>query len=274
MSKENPLVSVVCLCHNHCAYVTEAIDSVLSQTYPNIELIVVDDGSVDGSKKLIHKIATDEGINFISNSTPMGNCRAFNQGFIESNGAYIIDLAADDVLFPERIQQGLKTFEQNIGVEFCNVLNIDSEGNEIGKHFATEEKVPQGDIYIDLIQKYIISPPGMMIKRKVLEDLSGYDETLSYEDFDFWIRSSREYLYGYTNEVLVKKRILPNSLSKKQFTFLSKHQESTLRVCRKIKNLNKTKKEDLALRRRCIYEIKQCLKQGNLSLIPGFLQLL
>ncbi len=235
----------------------------------------MDDGSTDGSKELIKKSLRGRSETFIDIPSSIGNCKAFNKGFFISKGNYVIDLAADDLLLPERIEQGIKTFSlKKIGVEFCNVLNIDVEGNDLDVHFSKKTQPLEGDLYIQLIKQYFISPPGMMIKREVLDDLNGYDESMSYEDFDFWIRSSRKYRYGYTNEVLVKKRILKNSLSSKQFELRSKHQKSTLKVCQKIKELNQTKAEDSALRKRCLYEIKQCLKQRNWTLIPAFLKLI
>ena len=275
-----PLVSVICLCHNQLPYVREAIQSVWKQSYPNIELIVVDDGSTDGSKEMIESILKGEDVKFIDIESRIGNCAAFNRGFYQSKGEFIIDLAADDVLIPDRILEGINTFmKTNAGVTFCNVMNIDQEGNELDTHFKTQngsiqEDIPEGDIYIDLIKKYFISPPSMMIKREVLEELGGYDESLTYEDFDFWIRSSRNWKYAFTNNILVKKRKVIGSLSDQQFRYRTEHQETTLRVCQKIKELNRSKEEDSALRKRCLYEIKQCVKQGNLKLIPGFLRLI
>ncbi|WP_462251531.1 glycosyltransferase [Ekhidna sp.] len=276
-----PLVSVICICHNHLSFLRESIQSVLNQTYPEIEIIIVDDGSTDGSKEMIKALVKDKPIHFIDNPSPLGNCAAFNKGFSASHGKFIIDLATDDYLDPERVLKGINTFlNSDAGVTFSDVMNIDENGVELGTHYLRDsdlqliEHVPEGDIYIDLIQSYFISPPGMMIKREVLEELNGYDESLSYEDFDFWIRSSRNWHYAFTNEVLVTKRKVSGSLSEQQFKYLSKHQICTLRVCQKIKELNRTKKEDLALRKRCFYEIKQCLKQGNIHLIPRFLKLI
>ncbi len=270
---ESPLVSVICLCHNHADYVSASIQSVLDQTHKNVELIVVDDGSKDGSKEIICEKLKKTSVQFIDIPTSIGNCKAFNQGFFSSKGDYIIDLAADDLLMPDRVALGLETFaSKDIGVTFCNVINCDANGDKIDIHFYTPP--PEGDIYLELIKNYFISPPGMMMSRKVLEDLNGYDETLSYEDFDFWIRSSRNYNYGYTNKVLVKKTLLKNALANKQFKFRSKHQKSTLAVCKKIQNLNRINEERNALKKRCLYEIKQCLKQGNLGLIPSFIRLM
>ena len=276
-----PLVSVICLCHNHLVYVRDAIESVWCQSYPNIELIVVDDGSTDGSKEMIRSTIKGKSA-FIDIESPIGNCAAFNRGFFQSKGEFIIDLAADDLLLCERVLKGINTFlnTSNVGVTFCDVMNIDQKGKELGTHYKRNnqgqilEKVPDGDVYKTLIKRYFISPPSMMIKREVLEELEGYDESLTYEDFDFWIRSSRNWKYAFTDDVLVKKRQIPGSLSDRQFRFRSLHQRSTLKVCQKIKELNRTREERSALRVRCLYEIKQCMKQGNFDLIPGFLKLL
>ena len=252
----------------------EAIQSVLQQSHDHTELIVVDDGSTDGSKETISKTLANLPIEFISIKDSIGNCRAFNMGLRSSSGAYIIDLAADDVLLPDRITEGLATVSaKDIGVEFCNVMNVDENGKELKSHFESGVDVPEGDLYKDLIEKYLISPPGMMIKREVLDALNGYDESLSYEDFDFWIRSSRSYLYGYSNKILVKKRLLPNSHSKHQFRFRTPQQKRTLQVCEKLRFLNESEAENTALRKRCNYEVKQCIRQGNLELIPKFLSL-
>lgn len=276
-----PLVSVICLCHNQLSYVRQAIQSVLDQTYPEIELIVVDDGSTDGSKEMISAFIRDKDIEFIDIPDSIGNCAAFNKGFRLSKGAYIIDLAADDLLLPERVLRGINTFlKTDAGVTFCDVMNVDENEVELGTHYKRDsdevllEEIPEGDLYLELVKRYFISPPGMMIKREVLEELDGYDESLSYEDFDFWIRSSRNWKYAFTDDVLVQKRDIIGSLSDEQFTYKSKHQETTLRVCQKIKALNRTKLEDSALRKRSIYEITQCVKQGNWKLIPRFLRLL
>lgn len=276
-----PLVSVICLCHNQLSYVRQGIQSVLDQTYPEIELIVVDDGSTDGSKEMISAFIRDKDIEFIDIPDSIGNCAAFNRGFRLSKGAYIIDLAADDLLLPERVLRGINTFlKTDAGVTFCDVMNVDENEVELGTHYKRDsdevllEEVPEGDVYLELVKRYFISPPGMMIKREVLEELDGYDESLSYEDFDFWIRSSRRWKYAFTDDVLVQKRDIIGSLSDEQFIYKSKHQETTLRVCQKIKALNRTKLEDSALRKRSIYEITQCMKQGNWKLIPGFLRLL
>lgn len=275
-----PLVSVICLSHNHNEFVEESIQSVLDQDYENVELIVVDDGSTDGTKDRIEKMVSGTDIKFLSLQENVGNCTAFNRGFEQSSGEFLIDLAADDVLLKNRITEGLPTFSsEEIGVNFCDAQLIDRSGQILGTHFKRnqegllEEHVHEGDMYEILIKRYFVAAPTMMMKREVLTELGGYDENLSYEDFDFWIRSSRNWQYKFTDKVLVKKRLLKNSHSTSQFRFLSRHQRSTLKVCKKIKGLNRSNSENQALKTRCKYEVRQCLRQCNWQLIPAFLSL-
>lgn len=265
--KIHPLVSVLCLCYNHEKFVSKAIESVLVQTYSNIELIVVDDASTDGSKGEIERILTNRQFVFIDLSENVGNTRAFNKAFAQSKGKYIIDLAADDVLVNDRIEKQVTFFEncnENTGVIYSNVTYIDETSRWLGQHFSKEKFTPYvGDIYEKLIKKYFIPPPSMMTKREVLEELGGYDENLAYEDFDFWIRSSRNWHYAFQTESLTLVRRLEDSLSSKAYSKNDKQLHSTYLVCEKIKSLNKTEGEDKALKERLEYEIKHAAFSGN-----------
>src|SRR5688572_3746734 len=110
---DKPLVTVICLCYNHERFVREAITSVLSQTYSNLQVIVVDDKSTDKSVDAIRdKIAPYGEITFLPLPTNHGNCRAFNKGLALAKGEYIIDFATDDLMAPERISKQVEAFQQ------------------------------------------------------------------------------------------------------------------------------------------------------------------
>jgi glycosyltransferase involved in cell wall biosynthesis len=275
-----PLVSVVCLCFNQANNVEEAMQSVLDQTYPSIELIVVDDSSTDDSVSTIDSfIKRHSHILFIKLEKNVGNCAAFNIGYSNSKGDYIIDLAADDVLMPNRVEKGIMLFEKmgsELGVQFSDAQLIDSEGRAQGLHSQKypHARIPQGDIYLEIIRRYFICSPTMLIRREVIEKLNGYDESLAYEDFDFWIRSSRLYNYLYLPEVLMKRRVLPTSMSRYQFRRGSSQLRSTFKVCEKIKKLNKTRDEDIALNKRIKYEISVCLRLLEFRLALSYVRLL
>lgn len=254
----------------------EALQSVLDQSYEHVELIVVDDASTDGSQKVIRDFLKKHSeIPIISIRENVGNCAAFNQGWRTSKGVFLIDLAADDVLLPERVEAGLKRLEETkAGVHFSDAQLIDERGDDLGRHNDRfSEPIPEGDLYMELVSRYLICPSTMMFRRDVIDALGGYDESLAYEDFDFWVRSSREFDYAFSDEVLVQKRLLKNSHAGSQEKFRNDHQKSTLKVCKKIRAMNRTKEEGRALKRRCWHEIRQCIKKGNLGLIPDYLSL-
>lgn len=270
-----PLVTVICVCYNHARFVTEALDSVMEQTYQPIELIVIDDGSTDGSPKIIKQwIAAHPETVLLLNGTNIGYCKTFNKAAALAKGKYLIDLSADDVLLPERVAIGVQSLESNpqAGVTFSDAEHIDEAGVKISLHSDRfpHHTVPSGDIYKDVIERFFICSPTMMFSREVFKELSGYDETLAYEDFDFWIRSSRKYHYVYTSVVLVKKRKVYGSLSGSQFKIRSTHSLTTFKVCEKIKQLNRTEQERKALNSRIIYEMKVNLRLLNFKMVVNF----
>jgi glycosyltransferase involved in cell wall biosynthesis len=276
----SPLVSVVCLCYNHERFVEEALRSVKAQTYPNIQLIVVDDRSTDGSVEVIDRTLKETGgAEFIPHSSNLGNCRAFNRGFEKARGELIIDLSADDVLSSERVQKGIDAFQSadaSTGVHFSDAELIDETGKRIGFHSDRfpHATVREGDIYVEVLQRYFINGPTMMMRREVFEKLGGYDETLAYEDFDFWVRSARDFKYIYTPEPLVKRRIVASSLGRKQYKNGSVQLRSTLKVCQKALALNRNASEHKALKKRIRFEARKAISLGELRIAGDYWKLL
>ncbi|HEU5145193.1 MAG TPA: glycosyltransferase [Chryseosolibacter sp.] len=272
-------VSVICLCYNQSQFVEEAITSVMQQTYPGIQLIVVDDASTDNSVSVIEECRKKyPQILFFPLKENVGNCRAFNFGLTQAVGEYIIDLAADDVLLPHRVSKGVEALSESgpdYGVHFTDADWIDRDGALLYRHSDRfpHNTIPQGDVYKHLIERFFICSPSMMYRGEVIRALGGYDETLAYEDFDFWIRSSRRYRYCYTPEVLVKKRVVTHSMSHKQFSLRSPQLESTYRVCEKILSLNRTADEQRALAKRIRYEISVCVRLFAFGLVVKYMRL-
>lgn len=278
------LVSIICLCYNHEAFVASAIRSVLDQTYSNIEIIVVDDCSTDKSvEKIKSLIQGYPQIKSLFLNENLGNTRAFNKGLAMSTGTYIIDLAADDILLPKRVEKGLETFNHyssDYGVNFSNAEIINETSEVTDQFYVTDQtgnaisKPPEGDLYSELIQRFFICPPTMMSRREVFDSLQGYDEALAYEDFDFWVRSARRFRYCYTDDILVQRRRVADSLSSRQYVRDSDQMRSTFTVCQKIKQMNIGAEEDQALKTRIKYEMKQCLKVMNFELFFRYFKFL
>jgi glycosyltransferase involved in cell wall biosynthesis len=252
---------------------------VLNQSHKNIQLIVVDDASTDNSATIINAFVKNHPeIKFIELDCNVGNCKAFNKGLALAHGDYIIDLAADDVLLPERVEIGVKELQgkDEYGVHFSDAEIISDTGEHLGHHSDKfpHNTIPQGDVYKHLIAKYFICPPSMMFTKSVQNYLRGYDESLSYEDFDFWARSSRQFKYCYSDRVLVKRRVLPKSKSQAQYKLGSEQMRSTFVVCNKIFMMNRNAEEMKALKKRVNYELRQSVLTFNIKLAIDYLFLL
>ncbi|MCS6822508.1 MAG: glycosyltransferase [Microscillaceae bacterium] len=225
------MVSVIALCYNHEEYVQEALLSVVEQDFSHFQLIIVDDASQDKSvaeieyflqknqEKLAEKYIETT---FIRNEKNIGNCKSFNKALALATQKYVIDFSTDDILLPQRLKKQVEMLEKlpnHYAVCFSNAQLISHDKKPLCYHYPINsegraiEKIPSGDIYAEILQRYFVCTPTMLIKREVLLAIGGYDETLSYEDFDFWIRTARHYHYAYLDEVTTLKRIVKNSLS-------------------------------------------------------------
>jgi glycosyltransferase involved in cell wall biosynthesis len=269
----NPLVSVICLCYNHESFVREAIESVLNQTYSNIQLIIVDDFSQDRSASIIHQLVSQHNqLTFLHLPANVGNCAAFNKGLTQAKGEFVIDFATDDIMLPDRIEKQVNLFsklDQSYGVVFTNADYVDSNGRKLRNHQEHLQakglisRMPEGNVFRDVLTRYFICSPTMMIRRNVLDQLNGYDENLVYEDFDFWVRSSRYFKYAYSNEVITKVRRTGNSMSSGWYKQGDKQLHSTYLVCRKAIELCRDEEDRQALLWRVRYEFKQAIFSGN-----------
>ncbi|MGA0556836.1 glycosyltransferase family 2 protein [Larkinella sp. VNQ87] len=284
LSSIRPLVSVICISYNHESFISAALQSVLEQTYPAIELIVIDNHSTDRSVQRVEELQKEHPtIQLIQNTENLGICRAFNQGLQRAKGKYVIDFSADDVMHRDRIARQVAGFERLPGdyaVIFSNAAFIDEKDRLTGYHFPVDQngkatgQVPSGWIFRDILAAYVVPTPTMMMRKDVLESLGGYDESLSYEDFDFWVRSARHYRYHYQDEVLTSKRVLARSLSTQ---FRDRHNAllmSTLKVCYKAFDQCQSAEEYGALAGRIRWFIRQCFYTEQFELAFRFRELL
>lgn len=287
--QNSPLVTVICLCYNHDAFVMETLNSVMSQTHKNIELIILDDFSTDNSKEVIQQwLINHPQVSFIANDTNLGNTKSFNKALKLAKGDYVIDLAADDILLPNCVQLQWSAFQnstfQNLGIVYGNAELITETGNFDSYYFAVDaqkktiERRKTGDVYLSILSGgNSLCSVSAMIKKSVLEDLKGFDENLYYEDLDFWIRTSRQYEFDFIDEILVQKRILKSAMTsdffKKNDARAKKINYSTYLILKKAAKLNRTKEENKALLKRVHFEIILAYKTQNYSLLFRYLWL-
>lgn len=272
----NPLVTVVCLCYNHSRFIVEALDSVLNQTYPNIELIIVDDCSTDNSVLVIEEWRKQHPeVPFLANTENLGNTKSFNQALRLAKGGYIIDLAADDYLVENCVELQLHKFKTslypNLGIVYGNVELVDENDGHIGYFFGVDEDKrrvtpqPTGNIYMGLLNlENNVCSVSSMVKKELYDRFNGYNENLAYEDYDFWLKASRHYNFDFIDTILVKKRELRNSLSAQRFKKLNKktrrYNFSSYQILLNALKLNQSKAENKAILKRIHYEMWVCLK--------------
>ncbi len=265
-----PLVSVICLCYNHARFIEEALLSVINQTYQPIEIIVVDDGSTDTSVAVMHRFKEyyNNPIVFIENEQNVGMCRSFNKALHAAKGTFIIDLAADDRMVERKIEVLVDAFEKlpnDYGVVYSDALLINEKGENIStfykrtKQGALQEEVPVGFVFKKLLSSYKICSPTMMVRKSVFDTLGGYDENLSYEDYDFFVRSSRIVRYFYVDKLLTEKREVKGSDSSSWYKKGNNpHLTSTLVVCKKALWLCQDSEEKMAL----LYSVRYHFRQS------------
>lgn len=283
-AERKPLVTIIGLSYNHASYIKAALESLYNQSYSNIEIILVDDASSDNSAGIMQEMIQEKDIVFIQNQHNQGNCKSFNAALKIAKGKYIVDFSLDDILYPMRIEKQVALLEasgENVGVVFTNVDVIDEQGNLVQTHYPAYHHalhtsiIPEGDVFEAVLSRYYINPVSMLVRKSVFDLLNGYDEQLAYEDFDFWVRSSRMFNYVYLPEILSAKRIVPDALSNQ---FYKKNQQrmfaSTLVVCKKAWWLCANASEEKALVIRCRYEMKQALKYGYTDIVKEYATLL
>jgi glycosyltransferase involved in cell wall biosynthesis len=279
-----PLVTVVCLCYNHAPFIEEALRSIARQTYHPIQILIVDDGSTDHSKSVIKSFIEEfPQVDFLPLLTNLGNCAAFNAVWPEVKGDFIIDFATDDVMTPDRIEKQVNEFSKlghEYGVVFTDATYIDQNGMKLRDHYdylfkkKLIDKIPSGDVYRDVLSTYFIASPTMMSRKEVFEMLNGYDENLVYEDFDFWVRSARNYKYAFLNEKLTFIRKLEKSMSSGWYVRGDRQLHSTYLVCKKALGLNRDEEDRSALLKRIRYELRQAVFSQNHEEAQSFFSLL
>lgn len=284
-----PLVTVICLCYNHAKFAIEAFESVLNQSYSNVELIIADDFSTDNSVEVIEKWLTNHPeIPFFANNENIGNTKTFNRCLKVAKGEYIIDLAADDVLKSDCIVKQLKGFTEstykNLGLVYGNAELITEKGTFIENYFPTDKygkklkPEPTGDIYMNILNGTTkLCSISALTKREVFDQLNGYDENLAYEDYDFWIRASRVYNFDYVDEILIQKRVLDNSmytlLFQKNNAKTRRFNYSTYLIMQKAFALNRNKAEFKAMLKRIHFEMTVAFKTRDFRLLIRYILL-
>jgi glycosyltransferase involved in cell wall biosynthesis len=216
-----PLVSIIAVCFNQDKWVAQTLDSITKQTYSNIQLIIADDGSTDNSKNIIDAWVKENNSNaiFINHPKNLGLTKNINSGLIYVKGEYFQAFGCDDIMLPHKIENQVKAMEadKNIGIIYSDMDLIDADGTKFSQTYYQRDKNKKprsGNLYTDLIDRFFISAPTVLIRKKVLDKLKGYNEKLDYEDHDFFLRTAKTFDFLYVPEITVQYRISAQSMTR------------------------------------------------------------
>lgn len=224
-----PWVTVLMPVYNAEKFLKEAIDSILNQTFPNFEFLIIDDGSTDSSAAIIHSYK-DERIRFIKNETNLGITATLNKGIDLAKTELIARMDADDISYPERLHKQYNHFQQ-----YPDIALLSTWAREVNEKRVpvVTEKFKSEFFYYTLTFDCWIYHPTVMYKRSAVLDAGKYQASYT-EDFDLWWRLSRKYkIYNYP-EVLLDYRLTNESLSKvtHKAEYETGHNEQALRNIR------------------------------------------
>jgi glycosyltransferase involved in cell wall biosynthesis len=204
-----PSVSVVIPNYNYGRFLPEAVESVLAQTYPCEEIIVVDDGSTDDSLEILKIYEERRGVKVIRQKN-RGVGAARNAGARASTGDLIAFLDADDIWFPAKVEKQTSIFQgdEKIGLVSCAMQEFDTDGQIINYYQSNQEGWVSSSI-VAFETELVVSGSAIMVRRFFFDEVNGFDERKELhpsEDWEFFYRISRVSKIGFSKEVLVHYR--------------------------------------------------------------------
>lgn len=208
-SNRYPLVSVLTTVYNGIEYLPQAIESILTQTYRNFEYVIVDDGSVDGTREYLLSLH-DKRIKVILIERS-GRGIALNKGVAMCTGEYIAILDADDVAIPYRIEYQVRVMKSSQFAVIGGRCAVDIE--DYGVSLSSPHNPECMKVRVINPKSYIDKNPlphsSVMIRRSLLKEIGGYDyKRKDLFDYDLWIRMSKMgYSIAMMDSILIYKRI-------------------------------------------------------------------
>ncbi|MBW4523140.1 MAG: glycosyltransferase [Scytolyngbya sp. HA4215-MV1] len=225
-----PLVSVIIPAYNAAAFIERTLVSVLSQTYPHLEVLVVDDGSTDRTVEIVNAWAAKDSRIRLLQQPNQGVAAARNFAIQNANGSLIAPIDADDIWYPENLQkqvQRLSSADETVGLVYSWSLDIDEIDLAIGDFSAS---VIEGDVSKTLVcHNFIGNASATLIRRDCFEKVGGYNCQLKElgaqgcEDWDLYLRISEFYQFQVVPEFLVGYRKVISSMSRNYDSMARSH---------------------------------------------------
>lgn len=208
MKEELPLVSIIVPAYNYARYLDDAIKSILSQTYTNFELIVLDDGSTDNTREVLERYT---GQFYWETQKNMGQAATLNKGWRMASGEILAYLSADDILYPEAVATSVEHLRANSDtvLTYCDY-------DLIGPNSSAIRRVNAPDFdYEEMIVRFVCPPgPGAFFRRDAFEAAGLWNSELKQiPDYDYWLRLGLQDEFLRIPEVLAGFRVHGDSQS-------------------------------------------------------------
>jgi alpha-1,3-rhamnosyltransferase len=213
-----PKVSICIPSHNYGRFLPKAIDSALSQSYPYIEVIIVDDGSTDDSLEIAESYATKEPSRVRVYTNPgrrnLGVSATINLAFQKSSGEYWSIMGADDILYPQKTTQQVDYLEnhKNICWVYSHAHSVDQRGN-LRREVWGQDLTAYREPLESLIAANRIPAMTVLARRKCIESVGLHVENLLYSDWEFWVRLAADHPLSFIKKALVQYRVHGQNMS-------------------------------------------------------------
>ena len=236
MVKNKPLVSVVIPTYNRADIIKRSIDSVLEQTYKNIEIVIVDDGSTDNTKEVVESY-DDQRVRYVSYGTNRGANHARNTGIKKAKGTLIAFQDSDDVWHPEKIEKQVKAYLES--PDDHKVVYTGTRSRRVEGFYMPEDwvKPKEGYVFKPSLRGTFANMVTILTEKECLEKIGYFDEELPrLQDWDLGIRLSKKYKFKFIDEPLVDTysgadsiTSSHNSLAEALEIILKKHRHDLIR---------------------------------------------
>ncbi len=212
MSVRNPLISVITPTYNRADFIGEAVESVLAQTYPHFELLIVDDGSTDNTPEVLQRFNEDERVRLFRQEN-QGQSIARNVALAEAKGDFICFLDSDNYWPREKLEQQLRIFEQSpeVDVLYGDNVIINETGEETSRKNMARHS---GRIAAQMIRDNCVAMNTTMARRRCFDEMGGMSgKRRVADDYDLWLRFSATYEFRYEPEYWAWYRVMDDQIS-------------------------------------------------------------
>lgn len=218
-----PTVTVILPCYNGARWIVKTIESIQAQTYPNFELLIIDDGSIDCSRRNIESFLRDGRIRYIYQNN-QGFSAALNRGLKESKGEFISFIGQDDLWIPEKLSTQIEYLNahKESGIVFSDYYTINLEGKIIE---SKRTKMPHTNLRKEIVKRLFLNNfigfETVLVRRQCFDIAGNFDEQMvGFSDHDLWLRIAGQFNLSYIASFLVKKRSHEFQLSKRKESVL------------------------------------------------------